>query len=760
MGEQDKWVHGREGGVSMRKMLLAGVLLALVLVGWAEGDTTMFASRNDLIENVPADFPRFYFSGSDDEAQWLSRYLWYHFSTRSGYGSTLFNQEYLTTSDLWLGGALHPRWPKAIQDIHRDCLLGIRQDPSGYVNTHQHFSHAHDLGWPFPMWTLAPAGPDGKTAGWHFQDDGPGWVWDQTLRPDPNTPYARARAIEGWNLDHVRSLGIGDGKWQLESEGVSPAITTPPTVQIEAYCAPFLQLRWTRTGTPPEGVTPYVEWLREGDAEFSADRRVQFGFRTGNPDYEVVSHSGHSMIEMWRHPLWEGKIKRIRIALAPGESDVRFGIDSFFTCFDTRHSINDPIYILACWNYFRWTGDTAFLSSVLDKMRLALRYQQTEMGGLEYNRIHNTWVGHDGVPGFTINPDGSKTVHHGHSVGTNYWDILPFGWDDTYATSQYYASVLAMADAEQAVRAHPEWGLPAAGAFEPETLREHAAEVKKTANRMFWNRETGRFVACIDKEGVAHDYGFTFLNLDAIWYGIASDAHAQSILDWLGGKRIVAGDTSTGADIYHWRFGPRATTKRNVDWYFWGWTAPESIPWGGQVQDGGAVLGFSFYDLWARLEVLGPDDAWQRLRELLAWEREVWTEGGYRAYYKDGNHGTTLQGSGTAGGIGVDAEFYESSLVPAIIINGFLGIDPSADALVIRPRLPEACPEMGVSNVLYRKTRLDIKAAANRIEIALKETPAEPVRIQLEEGWRRADSADSGPIFTLGAAGRYAFERP
>jgi len=55
----------------------------------------------------------------------------------------------------------------------------------------------------------------------------------------------------------------------------------------------------------------------------------------------------------------------------------------------------------------------------------------------------------------------------------------------------------------------------------------------------------------------------------------------------------------------------------------WAWSRPESIPWGGQVQDGGAVLGFSYYDIMARLDVNGPDDAWRRLQEILAWFRDV-----------------------------------------------------------------------------------------------------------------------------------------
>ena len=238
------------------------------------------------------------------------------------------------------------------------------------------------------------------------------------------------------------------------------------------------------------------------------------------------------------------------------------------------------------------------------------------------NLIRNPWVGHDGLPGWYRNPDGTKRMNWGHGIGNNYWDIMPFGGDDMYATAQYYASLLAMAEIEQAAADHPGWDLPGGAlALDAAALRAHAAEVKLAANRKFWNSETGRFYGAIDVNGKGWEYGFTFLNLDAIWYGIASPEHARSIMDWLGGRRTVEGDTSTGEDIYHWRFGPRATTRRNLEWYGQGWTHPESIPWGGQVQDGGAVLGFAFYDYWARLKVLGPEDAWRRLTQTLEWER-------------------------------------------------------------------------------------------------------------------------------------------
>ncbi len=717
----------------------------------------LFPAPQNLTTDVPADFPRFFFPQHDTEAELLSRYLWSHFSNRGGYGKVVFNKEYLTTSDMWMGGGIHPGWPESIQQIHRDELLSIQQDREGYIWTHQHFSHAHEQGWPFPMWTQAPSGPDGYTAGWHFQDDGPGWVWDR-LRREPNSPFCRAKAMEGWELTNVRSLGIQDKKWQLEATGPSPAIITPRSVTIDAFNAPFLQLRWVRTPPPRDNALPYVEWLHEEDSDFSAERRVYFGFDTGDPDHEKVSRVTHCMIEMHRHPSWKGRIKAIRIALAPGESTVSFSLDSFFTVYDTRHTINNPIYILSCWDYYRWTGDVEFLRAVVDKMRMALRYQQTVMGGLRYNRIRDAWPGHDGLPGYITESGGKKKMQYGHGIGSNYWDLLPIGWDDMYATSQYYASLQTMATVEEAIAAHPGWDVPVGAlALDPGDLRGHAVAVKKTANELFWNDKTGRFAACIDRADKAHDYGFTFLNLDAIWYGIASDAHARSIMDWMTGSRIVEGDTSTGADIYHWRFGPRATTKRNLDWYGQGWTAPESIPWGGQVQDGGAVLGFAFYDFWAYLGVLGPERAWQRLTQMLNWEKEVWAEGGYRKYYENGKHGSTLQGCGTAGGIGVDCEFWESSLIPAIVIYGFLGLNPGATNLSVRPRLPDSCPEMGVSNILYRGVRLDVRVFDKAIDIAVKDQPRDPLILHLEGRWRRKDTGEVGKEFAIKAPGTYEF---
>ena len=185
-------------------------------------------------------------------------------------------------------------------------------------------------------------------------------------------------------------------------------------------------------------------------------------------------------------------------------------------------------------------------------------------------------------------------------------------------------------------------------------------QVKDYGTKRFWNAQTGRF-GTVDLDGSMHDYGWTFLNNEAIYYDFATPEQARRIRDWISGRRIVDGrHLAPGADIYHWRFGPRSHDPAQPRLLLLGLVrARRAIPWGYQVQDGGAVLGFSYHDLMARLKVGGPDDAWQRLQEILVWFDETQAAGGYRAYYERPARGT-MQGGNVPGGLGLDKEFFES----------------------------------------------------------------------------------------------------
>ncbi|HOX62361.1 MAG TPA: family 10 glycosylhydrolase [Verrucomicrobiota bacterium] len=659
----------------------------------------------------PEDFPRFQVPGQEPAMATLRELFWLHYPA-AGPKSTLWD-EWLPDASLWpavatgkQGDTLRAAWASA--------LSGRILDPEGYVASHQHASIAHQLGWPFPFWNQGQHG-----FGWHFSfKDTVGPVW----RP------AELSRLEGWALAGARDGGTNDEGWRIEVTNRAAVVTAPPW-RFQTFEAPFLQLRWRAAGLG--AAQPFIEWTTPARTNFTAARRMYF-------DPVTDDRISYTMIPMYRHAQWTGEVAQLRIGLGNPEPG-HMTLQAFFSQYDTRHNINCQNFVRGGAKYFWWTRDLGFLRANINRLRTALRYVMTEHQALERKVVYTGWVGHDGRSGLGRDANGARVIHAGRGIGNNYWDLLPFGGLDAYATIQYYDAVRVMAALEREIQQHPEWQIPGGVlSFDPAMLERHAEEVKTEGNRRFWNRETQRFNACEDVDGQAYDYGLTFLNLEAVYYDFATPKHARAILSWINGDRVVAGDTSQGRDIYHWRFGPRATTRRNVDWYVWAWNTPENIPWGGQVQDGGAVLGFSFHDLMARLKVLGPDNAWQRLREVIAWFDEVQAAGGYRKYYQEPREGS-LQGGGTAGGLGLDQEFFESALVPQIMLKGFLGFAPHADGFQLNPRLPRDWPELTVDRIQFQGRVWRIRATPEAIEIHKQGPGTEPLFLRLPgDGWQAA----------------------
>jgi hypothetical protein len=627
-----------------------------------------------------------------------------------------------TLWDEWLSGAC--LWADTAGILVCDGKVTITQrlknsfnhkiiDSEGYVATHQHEGIGHILGWPFPYWIGSPG-----AVGVHFSAEG-----TKSAVLTKGAPVATK--AEGWTLVGAEDRGIGEVGWQLALSSTRASATVALGV-IDPRVSPFMQLRWSTKNLG--AAQPSLDWETEEQPGFSAARRIPIPLPPGAEGTVAIE-----MLPLYRHPLWQGKITRLRLNFDNVASGAEVVVQALFSQYDTRHNINNFDYIRGAIDVFLWTGDLEFMRAELPRLRRALRFAQTEFRTRENNCVLTTWVGHEGTSGLVLKADGSKTILHGTGVGNNYWDLLPFGHKDSYATIRYYDTLVRMAALERDIARHPEWKFSnETERFDPADLEAHAAAVKAEGNRIFWSEETGRFVAGPDANGERHDYGFTFLNTDAIHYGFATDAHARAILDWLDGKRIVAGDTSTGSDIYRFRFGPRSTTRRNVEYYFWGWSRPETIPFGGQVQDGGAVLGWSFMDLSARLKVAGPDAAWARLREITTWFEDVQAGGGYRAYYK--KQGAALQGDGAAGGLGLDREFFESLLVPQIMLRGFLGFAPTVDGCVIDPKLPKDFPSLTIDRIRVKGLVLAVTASADAIVV-------------------RKISGESSGLFTIAAPG-------
>jgi len=665
---------------------------------------------------IPEDFPRFVVPSHDREMSLLRELFWLHYQ-HAGPLIPLWD-EWMPMSTLWPARAegaelqaMRGRWATA--------LAGRRINPEGFVHTEQHDGPAHAEGWPFPLWTQAGG------IGWHFA-------------PIGVQGYEAPRATaEGWKLTGAGGAALTDKGWPIALTAPG-AIVQTPSFAIEARSAPWLRLNWWASGL--ERANRYVEWTTKDQPEFGADARAYFSTATaGGQAHASLPMGGNdgkiefstvetrTMIPVYRLPAWKGTITGLRLGFDnPGPA--RILIKSFHTACDTRQTVNNINLIRGCHDYFVWTRDLTLLRHEIPRLRTAMRFIMREFDTRKRKCVYTTWPGHEGRSGVRI-VAGKKVIVPGEGVGSNYWDILPFGGEDALATIYYYDALLDLADLEQEVAAHPEWNLATgADAFEPADLRKHAQEVKDYGTKRFWNEKTARF-GTIDLDGNLHDYGFTFLNNEAVYYNFASAEQAKSIHAWIAGQRVVEGDTSTGKDIYRWRFGPRSTTRRNVDYYFWGYSNPEAVPWGNQVQDGGAVLGFSYHDLMARLKTAGPDDARQRLREVLAWFDEVQAAGGYREYYKDPSRGT-MQGGNVPGGLGLDKEFFESILVPQVMLYGFLGLHPTAAGFSIGPRLPSDWKELSITRIHLHGHVLDIRVTADTIDVTDHNPAAEPLLIE------------------------------
>jgi len=140
----------------------------------------------------------------------------------------------------------------------------------------------------------------------------------------------------------------------------------------------------------------------------------------------------------------------------------------------------------------------------------------------------------------------------------------------------------------------------------------------------------------------------------------------------------------------------------------------------------------------ARLATRGPDDAWKRLRAILAWFDDVQSEGGYRAYYQQPSRGT-MQGNNIPGGLGLDAEFVESVLVPQVMLYGFLGLEPTPTGFTIDPRLPKDWPGLTITGIHLHDTILDVAVAGGAITVTATNMPATPIVIRsLADKWRVA----------------------
>lgn len=386
-------------------------------------------------------------------------------------------------------------------------------------------------------------------------------------------------------------------------------------------------------------------------------------------------------------------------------------------------------YIAAVYDIVRWensldvlslcddntVGDNTALDAsngktVYEKCRLAMDYALNVLDGKNgaITITEKSIYLADGKTRFDINPDGKTLWENTGCYGSgssNYWDNLCFGNLDAYETALFYHALDGMANIEE-MRGEKK---------NAASYRKLMVLVHEKFDEYFWNPETGRYIACIDTEGNKHDFGLTFLNTEALTYGLGDKEKAKLIFEWLDGERTVAGDTITGSAITDYgevintalgkevitedyEFALRTNTlaieeKQSKDGEYWWFSLNGGINVGEgenaafthHLENGGYIFYTLYYELTARAMYQSADSVLKRAEALA----KVYLYNGF-----DSDVGDWVEG--------LDGEFPENGLVCVPLLAEIIGIKPQKDTLFIEPAaLGENFNSLGIDGFVY-----------------------------------------------------------
>ncbi len=493
-------------------------------------------------------------------------------------------------------------------------------------------------------------------------------------------------------------------------------------------------------------------------------------------------------LPMYAHANWGDSETRyvtdLRIEIIPEDGKTLsgdFALSYVRPSLDTRHTNNNSIYISSLRQDYDYTGDLDFLEQNITRARKAMNFLMQFYDANRSLLDSSYLVGHD------ADKTGSDAAQRtAHSLGNGYWDISYMPKYDFHSNSYFYKAVADMAYLESILAQKgisvdkAEANVQTAGRMSNVTLGKGFAEsdysalnltatatntlnaLRATTNSStgtgFWDSTKGRFVAGYgdanaDSTSEWVDYGYVVWNLEAIYYGIATEEQAKLIMQWITGERTVAGDTSTGEDIYFFELAPRATTyqgssKTDSSVYTGVWHGTNN---GGeygksQVQHGGAIMYSSYYDLMNRISVNGADDAYARLNAIKDWYMDVYAyyqssgstpDDFYWDYYENSQWDSNGDGKGeywrvqngikgqeerdgfTGGVIGIDGEFLESFLPVAAIPYGFFGIESLGNGtLQIAPKLPGDLDYWTAENLTFGGCKYDVTIYENALQVS------------------------------------------
>ncbi|MBI5834308.1 MAG: hypothetical protein HZB16_18590 [Armatimonadetes bacterium] len=293
-----------------------------------------------------------------------------------------------------------------------------------------------------------------------------------------------------------------------------------------------------------------------------------------------------------------------------------------------------------------------------------------------------------GVGWFAARRNGQGLVDLG-AVGHWYYDAMPASGITAYHNALFY----------RACRCLAEMAAAAGNRAMAERHTRLADQVKAAYAAVLWNeRAPGgpRLTDWIAHDGQQVTYAADVCQFPAVAFGLLTGDQSRRLLATLD-RRIGELERDYGY-----------TGMASLSAY---WPVPDHIntlPWQRSFpiyMNCGSFLGITYYEVMARLEAGDVDGAWARMRRLSQ---------GLGRHSGAGNNWVTVKGEVAAG---ADEPYLSDMVVlPAALVRGFLGIEPTWDRLIVRPRLPRGWTG-ATAEVLWKGVRQRVAIRDGQVTI-------------------------------------------
>ena len=339
------------------------------------------------------------------------------------------------------------------------------------------------------------------------------------------------------------------------------------------------------------------------------------------------------------------------------------------------HCLDDGLHTVSgVRNYMVHTGDVDFVRSQIPVME----------------KIVQLFVNNRNSDGLFVNPAAG--------VGCGwYYDMLVIGPLSSYYNAFFYKAAIDLAEMEKAC-----------GNTEKSAhYLEIASSIKSGFNKVFWKEDLPggpRYIDWFDKDGKPITYFNDLCQYPPVAMGIASPEQA---------KKLMATAKTRIAEI-----------KKSYDYQGYAgltalWPMPAGINWAdpnlafGSYMNGGSLLCVTYWEVMAYAKAGDAESAYFRLEQFAKRAAQTsWT----------GSNGFNIDGSPCHGAEAAEPWLADMVVVPAALLNGILGINPTWEKLQVSPCLPPGWKDAS-AEVLYKGKPCEVTIKNGKITIKNPKLP-------------------------------------